>query len=401
MAEQPLPKLPKLAKLSGLQALLLLGGAFVFSALAWGFNRYEIVADRTPAAPEGAVFAATLLDRTGQDWPAFEAALPEEARKALAVADGPESVTLFAVPQGKELQWWTVEAMSAVTERTSRKAYRLVPKGTDAVGHVMFEGRSVPFEANFSGGTVRARVGRRFRGPKFQAEPFTDVRRLVAPLHQQLAYAEKPAAASWSTVSGLLTSEMQRFQALGSFWNLSGRVELAVSASATPGLQPFIVYHRPTPGTETDRATFEDAAKLLLAEAEPIGFDVTLPDDSSMTEFRRDPSSVLTTRKDVRGFGTRAQLKAPGGTQQMEIFYADTGETWLSNDLGLIQTAYAGNVGAVASNEACERSGPGGFLAFSGQNPALPSYFQGFERLTFSLEETESGLFTFCGYFIH
>src|SRR5688572_22559607 len=111
MADRTVPRLPKLPELTWLQALLLLGGAFVFAAFIWGVRRYDVYTDRSPSAPEGSVIAATI-DRTSPDWPAFEAKLPEKARQAMSVAGDLKSVTLFAVPgMGPDLDWWTVEAL--------------------------------------------------------------------------------------------------------------------------------------------------------------------------------------------------------------------------------------------------------------------------------------------------
>ena len=399
MADRTVPRLPKLRELTKLQALLLLGGAFVF---AWAVRfalRTDVYVDRTPSAPEGAVLAATI-DRTSSDWPAFEAALPEKARQALAVASGLESVTLFAVQgDGGALQWWTVEALSSVNERTGRKRLRLVPNGTDVVGEILLGGRRVPFEASIENGRFQARVGRDFRGLSLKPNPFDKGRRLRNPMHLQNAYIEKPSGVSWSRVAGLLGPQLQRFQPQASLWSLPGRMELSLSASETHAISPFILYYRPRYGSSLEGPRLEEHARGLLAETDPIGFEVALPDDTEMIELRRDPDSVLTTRKEVNIYGQRAQLRAPGGEHRMEIFYANDGEAWLSNDLGLIQAALTGNVGAELPTDACETAGKDGFAAFSGKSLDSLALFRGLKRMTFSIHNMESGMFTTCGYF--
>jgi len=398
MPDRTVPR-PKLHELTKLQALLLLGGAFVFAALIRGVRHYDFFVDRSPSAPEGAVLAATI-DRNSEDWPAFEAKLPEKARQALFVAGDLKSVTLFAIPgAGDELEWWTVEAMSAITERTGRKRLRLVPKGTSIVGELKLGGRMVPFEASVSRGLFQARVGRDFRGLSLKANPFDKGRRLLNPMYMQSAYLEKPSGVSWDRAADLLTPQLQRFQPQAGLWSLPGRMELSLSASETHAISPFVLYYRPRYGTSLEGPLLEEHAKGLLAESDPIGFEVALPDDTEMIELRRDPDSVLTVRKKVGQFGERAQMRAPGGTHTMEIFYADDGEAWMSNDLGLIQAAIAGNVGAEQPAGDCEVGGRDGFAAFSGKSLESMPLLKGMERLTFSIHNIESGVFTTCGYF--
>lgn len=410
MADRTVPRLPKLPELAPwrgtrstgltwLQALLLLGGAFVFATLIWGTRRYDFYVDRTPSAPEGALLAATI-DRTSPDWPAFEAKLPEKARQALFVAGDLKSVTLFAVPgTGPDPDWWTVEALSSVNERTGRKRLRLVPKGTNVVGVLMLGGREVPFEATVSRGLFQARVGRDFRGLSLPANPFDKGRRLLNPMYLQTAYLEKPSGVSWGRSADLLAPQLQRFQLQAGLWRLPGRMELTVSASETHALSPFVLYYRPKYGKSLEGPLLEEYAKALLAESDPVGFEVMLPDDTEMIELRREPDAVLTTRKKVNTFGERAQLRAPGGEHMMEIFYADDGEAWMSNDLGYIQAGIGGNVGASQPVGACEVGGRDGFAVFSGKSLESMPLLRGVDRLTFSIHNMESGMFTTCGYF--
>ena len=399
MADRTVPRLPKLPELTWLQALLLLGGAFVFSLLIWGSRRYDLYVDRTPSAPENSILAATI-DLTSPDWAAFETKLPEKAREALFVAAGLKSATLFAVPDGQgDLQWWTVEALSSVNERTGRKRLRLVPKGTTAVGILKLGDRTVPFEVEVGRGRFEARIGKDFLGPTFESNPFARGRRHLAPLHMQELYLEKPSGTSWGVVTTLLSGQLQRFQPQASLWSLPGRMELAVSASETEGLAPFVLYYRPEHGISLSGPALETYARGLLAEADPVGFEVTLPDDTQMVELRREPDAVVTTRRNVGVYGERAQLHTPGSDQKMEIFYADDGEAWMSTDLGLIQASIMGNIGAERDLDSCEQGGKDGYADFSGQTLASWPLFKGMDRMTFSIHNIESGMFTTCGYF--
>lgn len=394
-----LPKLPKLPELTKLQALLLLGGAFVFAALAWGAARYDVFTDRTLSAPETAVFAATV-DRTSPDWAAFEASLPEGPRQALAVAADMKDPTLFAV-RGEDgaLQWGTVEALSVRTGRSGLKRLRIVPKGASAVGFVELGGRAMPFTAYVEQGLVRADVGMSYRGLNLGPGALADHRRMIAPMHAQTAYLEKPPNVSWSRISDLFEAGFQRYRGQAGLWDLPGRIELSSSASGTGlGLSPFVLYYRPASWSGAAIKELEAFSREVLAEAGPVGFEVALPDGSLMTEFRFEPDAVRSVRKEVREYGHRLTLSSPEGNHAIEAFFNKNGEAWLSTDLDLIQAALTGSIGSSLSSSECETGGRGGYAEFSGSKAAGWPYFEAFERLTVSIHNLETGLFTICGY---
>jgi len=399
MAARTLPRLPKLPKLSKLQALLLLGGAFVFASVACAAGRYTIVVDRTPSAPEDAVLAVTIPDRGTEDWRAFEAHLPEEARSALSQVPADQSATLFAVSDGGSgLRWGLIEALSSISPRSGKKAYRLVPRGMTGIGFIALGGRSAPLRLYVEKGLFRAEIGQTYRGPVLPKDPFAKKRRLLSPSHVQNIYIEKPAEVSWEGSADLLGMELQRFQGLPLLWKLPGRVEMSVSASETDAIRSFVMYYRPQSGGNLAGPNLESYARQLLSEAHPVGYKVTLPDDTNMVELRLDPDSVETSRNKVRQFGQRARLSIPGSDSMIDIFYADDGEAWMSSQLSLIQGAIMGNIGAVAEESACDARESAGFASFSGDSLDNWPLFSSLARLTFNIHNIETGLFTTCGY---
>jgi hypothetical protein len=275
-----------------------------------------------------------------------------------------------------------------------------VPDGTDAVGFAVIGGTTVPFSATFDEGGFRARVGRDFLGPDFHANPFALGRRLKAAMPDQTTYLEKPAGVSWKFAAGPFGDALQRFRAFSELWMLPGRVEVTLSATQTHAINPFVLYYRPTHGRGLEGPQLESVGKALLAEAEPVGFIVTMPDASKMTELRREPDAVRIDRKPVNGFGTRATLRLPGSERRLEIFYADDGEAWLSDDLGRIQGAIMDNITTEDPNGVCEK-GREGYAEMKGPVLSLHPDVPTLKRLTFGLEDVESGLFTICGYLIH
>lgn len=392
-----LPKLPKLTKL---QALLLLGGALVFVALAWTTRRYDVFVDRTASAPEDAVFAATI-DRASRDWADFETSLPEGPLQALAMAADARRPTVFAVrdAEGTGLQWGVVEAMNARTEHGGRKKIRLVPKGTFAVGFVRMNGRDMPFKAFGGQGVLRADVGVTYRGLTTGPGALSDHRRMIAPMNAQTAYLEKPAGASWKSVSSLFETGLQRFRGQAGLWSLPGRIELASSASGTvSGLSPFVLYYRPSARSDEAAAVLEAFSRRILAEAGPVGFEVTLPDGTKMTELRLEPDAVRSVRKEVRAYGYRLTMSSPTGGHATEAFFDKNGEVWLSTSLGLIQAAMIGSIESSSPTSTCESGGRGGYAEFSGPFASPWPYFNGFEKMTVSIHDLETGMFTICAY---
>lgn len=406
MAALTLPKLPKLRELTRLQALLLLGGAFVFGACAWASGRYELIADRSASVPESAVLAVSVPRRT-EDWIALETILPEPAKQALSQAEPDRSATIFAVSdQDGSLQWGLREAMDSIPPGSIKKTYRLVPKNTAAVGFVRLDGRRVPFEASLFSGGLRLTVGRAFRGPTLKANPFAPGRRLNRPMPDQIAYLEKPAGVSWSRIIGPLGAQLQRFQALAGVWSLPGRVEMTISASKKAEvLSPFTLYYRPENGSVSQKHALDPFARELLSEVSPETVAVQLPDKSKMTELRQNTASVL-MKSTPTPHGEVARYSVPNGHGGLAAFYDQTGENWLSTELGFVEAAILGNINDSATGTVCETSGQDGFVSIQqDENGHWPSeivqswpYFDGMKRFTVSINSLESGLLTICGY---
>ncbi|MFA5854392.1 MAG: hypothetical protein WC866_04910 [Patescibacteria group bacterium] len=387
-------------KLSGLQALLLLGGAFVFV----GFlivRSYTLVLDTSPTAPPQSEIVLSIVKRDetflkSAAWAKFLAALPKEAAQALSQAQADHTATLFAV-RGEDgaLAWGLVEALSTSRGQSQKPQRKLVPREVGAVGSFRVAGQTQPIQAYFEPELVRFEIGRGYRGLLANPVPFTMGRRLIQPINQQIAHLEKPSEASWGKAPALFQSTMQRFKGLADPWTWPGRVELAVSASSTgETLYPFLLFYKPTVGQKNVAKQTEDFARNLLAQAAPQTVLVNLPDDSQMTEFRHDPESIQ--KEEIRNqFGTLLRLTAPGKSQRMLVFLADDHEVWISNDLALIQAGFLDNVQATTPSSACDRDSIGGFASLSGQSFSYGS----FSRVNISINDIETGLFTLCGYY--
>lgn len=401
MAAPTLQKLPKLRELTKLQALLPLGGAFVF-AVGLLFYTHRLVLDTSPTAPPQSEIILSFLNReeaflSTPAWQRFVAALPDEARAAVSQAVPSHSATLFAVrsPKGA-LQWGLVEALSTSRGQSQEPKWRLVPREVDAVGQLRVDGHTQPISVHFDHKMARFEIGRRYRGMLANPEPFAFGRKLIRSIDQEAVHLEKPTGVSWGQSPVMLQQTMQRFKGLTDPWTWPGRVELAVSASSTgETLFPFLMYYLPTVGQKNVANEVESFVRNLLAQASPQTMNVTLPDDSVMLELRHDPEAVQ--KETLRNpYGQLFRFTTPGKDQKILVFHAAIGETWISNDVQLIQAGLLDNMNALTPNTACDKDGAGGFATFSGTSVAA---YGNFSKVNVTVKNLETGLFTVCGYY--
>lgn len=388
-------------KLRGLQALLPLGGAFVF-AVGLLFYTHRLVLDTSPTAPPQSEIVLSILRRDSAylstaPWQRFLTSLPKEAGFAVSQAVPGQTATLFAVrSQDGVLQWGLVEALSTSRGQSQEPKWRFVPRKTDAVGTLRIEGQAQPISAYFEPKLVRFEIGREYRGILPNSEPFAFGRKLIRSIDQQTVHLEKPTGVSWGQSPAVLQQTMQRFKGLTDPWTWPGRVELAVSASSTgETLYPFLMYYLPTVGQTSVAKDVDSFARNLLAQASPQAMKVNLPDDSVMLELRHDPESVQ--KQELRNpYGKLFLYTTPGKSQKILVFHADIGETWVSNDMQLIQAGLLDNLNALTPSTACDKDSAGGFATFSGTSvAAFGQYF----KVNVSLRNLETGLFTLCGYY--
>ncbi len=398
--ELNLPKLPRLT-LSKLQALLLLGGAFVFASVIAVGLRYRLVLDTTPTVPDRAVVALSVLKKdpaffASQSWQRFLASLPAPTAQALAQATPGQSITVFAVPgENDGLQWGLVEAMNSDV-RTGEPRWRLVPRTTDAIGFVDVDSTRRPVSLRFGLKNVEVEVGQTYRGIIPEAPSFSAGRRLVSPIKEQALHLEKPFGVSWNGVPALVQDRLQRYGVLAEPWSWPGRVELTVSASATDAaLQPFLLYYIPQGGREAMNEKIDTFAKKLVSEASPLSVKVRLPDDTSMTELRHDADGVVETSSENR-FGRILKFSVPGTDTHIAVFHANTGESWVSTEVGFIQAGLVDSLGAERPSGSCNQGGNLGFASFSGAMlPTLGTY----SSVNVTIRNLETGMFTICGYY--
>lgn len=394
MAVPPLPK-PKLGKL---QALLLLGGAFVLAGVVWALSH-----DRLVSEPDWDVFGddAAMITVYG-DSPSARRFIDRLTASSSDTFDvsalNPRSAAVFYVKAdepGGALNVRSAEVFQGLKGSHPRRL-RLVSKDTQAVGYIALDGKKEPFSAAFESDKAIFRIGRDYRGifgggPASSSDP-----RMITSSSDQLFYAEKPEAVSWNGVPALLSSEMQRFPVLSTFWSLPGRVELTVSASGTgTALQPFSLYYRPAERFRLPQEAFETLAIDLLADAMPQPVDTKLPDGSHMQELRRDRSSI---RSSVRPnqFGVVKNFTVSGQSASLSVFFMKDKEVWLTTDLMQLQQIYLGKIGTAPANDACHTEGSGGFAVIPGSFLPGPAIFN---KMTISIHNSETGLSIICGYY--
>ena len=401
MAVPSLPKLKPL-KLTKLQALLLLGGAFVLAAAIWVLSVDQLVPDASTLAPKEAVFALRLLRQdsavsANQGWAKFRSSLPPEAQKALSQAGNHQPLALFATAnQNGVLTWNTADPTDSSQAKYKGSGWRLVPRSAQAIGFVKISGKKQPYYASFDQDKAVFQVGRSYIGMIPSTPSMTDHRRMIRPMSQMMAYVEKPDGVSWKGATSILTQQMQRFSPLSAFWGLPGRVELSVSASRTDEtLQPFVLYYHPAASSPIPRVKIETIVKNLMISAFPHAVQVQLPDGSHMQELRFDKTG-LSAEKQTNRFGDIVKYAFPSEKNALYGFYSLDKEVWLSGDLGLVQSAILGNVDQAPLTDVCQADGLGG-------NAVVPGSFlpfqNGFSSVALSIHNLETGMFTMCGYY--
>lgn len=391
MAVPPLPKL-KAIKLTKLQALLLLGGAFVLAAGIW-----IGVSDRLVSEPDWNSYAdaPAVIAVYGDAAPArhFLQALASSSSDTPELSSlSPRSATVFFAKAEQSGDALKIHYAGSPTP----SHLRLIPRNTLATGYIRVGGHDIPFSASFDEEKAVFQVGRTYQGILGDAPTEDAGRRMMTNLSQNMLYLEKPAGASWSKTGAMKGLDLQRFQALSDFWTLPGRVELSASELRTDTvLQPFSLYYRPVGASVLPRAKFESYAKNLLADALPHPIKVQLPDGSQMQELRHDVEGVQTSQKQNQ-FGDVVKFSYPGQKEALYAFFAKSGEAWLTTDLSLVEAVLLGNVNSTPPADVCHKGGSSGFAVV----PAsfLPVHID-FKAMTVSIHNLETGMFTICGYY--
>lgn len=397
MAVPTLAKL-KTIRLMKLQALLLLGGAFVLAVVIWTAARYRLVSE-----PEWGLFdnasAVITVYEDSQPVRRFLEQLQSSSSDTIDIAAlAPRTgITLYAAadPADGSTNIHSSGVFNGVGSVYPSRL-RLIPRDVQAVGFIRLSDRQVPFLASLDEEKAVFHVGRTYRGLIGDGPILNAGRRMRVPPSQEMFYLEKPENASWARSSALLGMEMQRFPALSAFWNLPGRVELTVSASRTESVfQPFSLYYRPVGTIDLPRTMLETYAKDLLADALPHPIDVQLPDGSRMQELRHDAAGVRAEQQQNM-FGDIVKFSYPDQKEALYAFYAKSGEAWLTTNLILVQAALLGNIGATVPDDACHKGGAGGFAVVPASILPIKSRFN---ELAVSIHSLETGMFTICGYY--
>lgn len=391
MLDRPARKLPKLPELTKLQALLLLGGAFVLAAVIWTVTQYRLVSVPDWGPYDEASGLITLYGDASSTKTFIQRMTASSSDTVPVAALDRASVTSLYLAPDQESGQLKVHATG-----NEPGHLRLIPKATQGVGFVVIDGRKEPVSASFTQKNAVFQVGRTYRGIYRDGPAMNMGRRMITSLNNELFYLEKPEGASWKGVSSLLGAEMGRFPALSAFWTLPGRVELTVSASGTDAaLQPFSLYYRPSGSLAFPREMLETYVKNLLSDAVPHPIDVKLPDGSHMQELRHDPGGIESSPRQNQ-FGEITKYTVPGEKGSLTGFYTKAREAWLTTDPVLLQAIFLGNIGAVAANDACHKGGAGGFAMIPGSFLPMTGAFK---DVTISIHNLETGLFTICGYY--
>ncbi len=375
---------------------LLLGGVFGIGLLAWFALTHKAVALPYDALPKETVAAVTVFG-TGEDRQETLTRFTQATSTTLPTGmDTHSNVTFYAVREGDGLSWRVVETKPTLNP----SMLDVVPSNDEGVGFgIGADGRRLPISLDIDENRVLARIGYAPRG--YLKEPRALDR--GPSLASQLSDKARMYVSMRSPAQDGLVPDLGRLSGL--VGSLQGPTEIMLGQSEpTIPLQHFLIRTIFTNPTEAHR--IDSALKDILGRADPHKDALQLEDQSSMTELRLSTSAVKLDERAI-STGTIKRFVSPYGRASITVFTDHAGTAWISDQSATLQ----GFITALSS-ETSERADecipmapalstllyPQNIDAYTHPLNNWKSLLTLFERVSFSVVDTESGLFTVCGY---
>jgi len=414
--------------------LLLLGGAFVLG-LTWTVRHYRIFTDRVSAfVPASAEMVVTLP--LGGEASSVLGGFKGDFGKALSSVRPRRGKTLVVfvdkdVDNG--VPAWRVMTDDEIDEDALPKDFLLSTFGpvhvisldrprltVDGGNHpsrlrfmrngegkgfiedslIRMEGagdhRALPLTLSFEGGRIRLEIGTRLRGESEDHEFPVDARQMSFIPETAEAYTILPPDVDFPSLNGYKLES-----AISEAIRLSGMTAETVLDKNGSYAVLLHGFKRETPRIELIEKPIIDALSLL----KPDEVKKTLPDGSIMTELRLKHGEVGLEEKEITGGLLRTHTSEDG--RAVSLLILDDGRIWLTDDLNLVSGLIVSNTSSELADLNCQPtvSRPG--VSISGDSvrdipmvaPKTLDFLSTFKAVSYRLEDRETGLFTFCGYF--
>lgn len=410
-------------------ALLLFGGALLSVCLFFASAAFRPVFERASSAVPEDAFSWLALSKN-RELLAHAERLPEDWARALgAVRRGASpaanelvlflrreegellfgfltssEVDLAALPRG--YSYSTFDGLRAVYRgapafREPSYRFYLLDRSLAGWGETRDADEVLPVKAALeeSGEALRLTIGKKFRGmgpgmdrpaprPSIAAFPENSVFYFADLAHPRtfssiLERAPEAARGGVEDISGVLVA-------------MKGPAETLFLRSED-GDGRLVATLKPRFSSSLDE--LDRAIRAYLGRKDPERLHFLLPDGSTSTEFRDARASI---KKEegvlVDGAKIESYRSIHGRAEFHKLTMAD-GRVWIATDKPLLSRLLLASVGGdrAGSPSICRPDGRfPGFVLFPGTEMPLSSSF---ERVTFLLQDHETGLFTICGYF--
>lgn len=415
--------------------LLLLGGAFVLG-LTWSVRQYHVFTDRTAALiPDSAEFVLTVplseglssvvgrfegrfgraldavrfrpgtsltlvvdrnVDNGKEGWhlitdaPVDGEAVPDSLRMA---AIGP--VTVISTHETQPLESVDTKGRLRLIRRASGEGWVKTSYLAGFSDLARNDSGRLPVRAGFEDGIIRIETGNRLRGPD-AADEFPSERRRIAFVPDLLAAYTifTPGEPDIPGGGFYLDSPLNAALKAG-----NRMTEIAVTDE---GAFAALMHESrgPAPLLEAIEQPFIDD----LAIIEPETLTHVLPDGTRMTELRLNEAEVTHEEKALPGDILMRTYSSADGRAISFLLYPD-GRIWMTDSPLLVSSLLTLSDQLLDKGSSCEPNSlkPGATLDTKAATHTVLGdridLFGSFKAISYRIEDGETGLFTFCGYF--
>lgn len=414
--------------------LLLLGGAFVLG-LVWTIRGYHVISDRvTPYVPETAemtltipfdeglasvlgsfdgLFGATLntmrfrkgdllvffVDRNVDNGEPFWTLMTDAEVDEDALPEGVASVRfrhLNLVSSGNpEINFLESRASSELKfmKRASGTGFvseHLLSPGTE------WGADTLPMRLSLEEGALVFSVGRRFRGLSGSPEP---------PQKRQIATLPDRTAAYVIVPPGLIPSIPSGFALESSVFDVMRSAQMMFEMVLLENGRFAALLYDPLYGTPKIEV-IEQPILEYLRTLEPKERLHRLPDGSMMIELREHVGKVHIEEKTIIN-DTLLRTYVSEDGRELSLIIDSEGDIWVTDDVILVSSLLSPHTESAGLEGSCHPTIMHPGVSFdqgivSGipmVNSDTKKAVSVFKTISFRIEDAETGLFTFCGYF--
>jgi len=428
-----------------LKALLLIGGAFLF--LAYGLvQRYSFVTDRTSTyIPRASIASLTLRDPAliaSQLLPKMNGPLADILQSIRFNKKTSLSIFVYGIVDKTIL--WGLVTDAQVDEVMLPESYtsQMIASGITVVSNAPYSNDLVPGEtsADFKlvsnklegwgsstyradhstrdlpvkfflekDGAVRFTVGHEFLGlfPQKKSVAPEPPKFAFLPEHTALYLKDDNFPRTSKALSGYLSAEGLELDTYLApiFAEIPGRTELLIRSR--PDLATgFTLVSTPSNDFKLDYNQFDRAIMYYLGQLDPKTVEVSLADGSRSFERRSSFDDVEIKENKLSTGALYRSFTSYSGDHRLVYLIDHLGNIWLSDEPEILQNLVFASLNGAVDDDACSLDDGVGFIIspsssknLSAVHDELLDWVRKLSSVVFKLDDSETYLFTLCGYF--